>query len=242
MVWRCAETPSGTPGPEPAASSSGGAKAGKPATKGKPRRPARRHSSRGPPSSAEPEPEPEPLGTASSPEKPVVNAAVMQAMSDYFGDDGRELDDYLKRPCNDAGAVMLRVLIIGSGPAEIATAKMLGASDRVCGLYYCPDQAVVCDIAMEPFANSSRIGAYAGAQAILGFCKWARVDAVFVGPDRAACGGSEAEALFAAEGITMFPHDVSAAIADGSLTVVDCFAALGEEFERSAAPSDQLVE
>jgi Phosphoribosylglycinamide synthetase, N domain len=185
----------------------------------------------------------EQLGVASSAGgKPVVNAAIMQAMSEYFGDDGRELDEYLKRPRNDAGEVMLRVLLIGSGPAEVATAKVLEASDRVCGVYYCPDVPDVCDFQMENIANSSSVGAYAGAEAMLRFCKWARVDVVFVGPERAVCAGAEAEPLFAAQGITLFPHDVSAAIADGSLSVVNCFAALSEELDRTGGQGDQLVE
>lgn len=170
------------------------------------------------------------------------NATLMQAMGDYFGDDGRELDDYAKRPRNAGGKVMLRVLLVGSGKAEVATAGELKGSGRVRGLYYCPDEGTGCDVGMEGVATSSTVRATGMEEEIVHFCKWACVDCVFVGPDRAGCIGQETEAALAGDGITVFPHDVSAAIAAGSMSVDDCLATISEELDAVAPPAEQLVE
>jgi Phosphoribosylglycinamide synthetase, N domain len=170
------------------------------------------------------------------------NAGLMQAMGDYFGDDGRELDDYAKRPRNADGKVMLRVLLVGSGPAEVATAKELHASKRVRGLYYCPDEAGAREEAMEPLANTSTVGAIGMEREIVEFCRWACVDCVFVGPDKVGCLGQATEAELAADGITVFQHDVSAAVAAGTMNVDGCFATISEELDAVAPPAEQLVE
>lgn len=180
------------------------------------------------------------LGTTSGNSR--INAGLMQAMGDYFGDDGRELDDYSKRPRNAAGKVTLRVLLVGSGPAEVAAAKELKASKRMRGLYYCPNEAGACEMDMESLATSSTVGATGMEEEIVHFCKWACVDCVFVGPDRVGCIGKTTEAALAAEGITVFQNDVSAAIAAGTMSVDDCFATISEELDAVAPPTEQLVE
>lgn len=170
------------------------------------------------------------------------NATLMQAMGDYFGDDGRELDDYAKRPRNAAGKVKLRVLLVGSGKAEAATARELKASGRVRGLYYCPDEGTACDLNMGQLATSSTVRAKGMEEEIVHFCKWACVDCVFAGPDHDGCIGQATEAALAAIGITVFQHDVSAAIAAGTMSVDDCLATISEELDAVAPPGEQLVE
>jgi hypothetical protein len=180
------------------------------------------------------------LGTTSGTSR--INAGLMQAMGDYFGDDGRELDDYAKRPRNAARKVMLRVLLVGSGAGEVAAARALRESKRVRGLYYCPDDAGTRSEEMEALATCSTVGATGMEAEIVHFCSWAFVDCVFVGPDRAGSIGQATEAALAAEGITLFQHDVSAAIAAGAMTVDECFASISEELDAVAPPADQLVE
>lgn len=184
------------------------------------------------------------LGTASTPGEPRVNVALMQAMGDYFGDDGREVDDYSKRPRNEAGKVMLRVLLVGSSEEEVATAKVLSESKRVRGLYYCADEGGSCSLEMEQFGHSSTVAAD-GPQVeadIIKFCKWAFVDAVFVGPSREGAVGADTEAELAAAGVTLFSHDIAGALAAGSMSVDDCFATISEELDTVAPPAEQLVE
>lgn len=182
------------------------------------------------------------LGTASTAGEPRVNVGLMQAMGDYFGDDGREVDDYSKRPRNEEGKVMLRVLLVGSSEAEVATAKALVDSTRVRGLYYCSDEGGACSLDMENYGHSSTVGADGPETEFVKFCKWAFLDAVFVGPNREGAVGAETEAELAAEGVTLFSHDISAALGEGLMSVDDCFAAISEELDTVAPPAEQLVE
>lgn len=183
-----------------------------------------------------------PLGSAGGPAR--VNSALMQAMSDYFGDDGRELEEYTKHPRNAAGEIVLRVLLIGSGEAEVALAHIIHKSDRARGLYYAPDDTNVTEeqLGLTDIAQSCTVGAYDREKDIIRFCEWAFVDVVFVGPDRNGCIGKETEAALAELGVTVFPHDVSAAIAAGTMSVTECFRSLSEEIEENARPNEQLVE
>jgi hypothetical protein len=170
---------------------------------------------------------------------PFIDASLQ---ADYFGDDGRELSDAAQRPRNAVGEVLLRILVVGAGPAEVATAKVLTDSGRVRGLYYCPDVKGGQSAEMDTFARSSRVAASGMEEDVVRFCAWAFVDVVFVGPDCCDCISKETEAALAAGGVTLFSHDIAAAISDGSLSVTDCFATISEELAVSAPPPEQLVE
>jgi len=173
-------------------------------------------------------------------ESPALNSTLMNAMRDYFGDDGRELQDYMKRPRNPQGEPMFRVVLVGSGPREVLTVQKLKESGVISGLYYCPDEDRVCVLDMSKYARSATVSANYDEGDVVRFAKWVVADAVFVGPDRGGRISKESEAALAAAGITLFPHDVSAAIADGSLEVSECLATLAEE---SAEPTtEQFVE
>lgn len=173
-------------------------------------------------------------------DSPLLNSTLLNAMRDYFGDDGREVQDYMKRPRNDRGEPMFRVVLVGSGPAELEAIQKLKESGVIAGLYYCPDEDAVCDIQMSKFGQTATVSAYYSQEDVVRFSKWIVADAVFVGPDRDGCMSKESESALAEAGITLFPHDVCAAIADGSMSVVDCFMPLADEFE--GAPTEQLVE
>eukprot|EP00177_Eucheuma_denticulatum_P007480 GFKZ01013619.1.p1 GENE.GFKZ01013619.1~~GFKZ01013619.1.p1 ORF type:complete len:165 (-),score=33.21 GFKZ01013619.1:267-761(-) len=164
----------------------------------------------------------------------------MNAMRDYFGDDGREVQDYMKRPRNKKGELMFRVVVVGSGAEEVKTMKRFKESGVIMGLYYCADEDGVCDLEMSQYGQSATVSATANQEEMVRFAKWVLADAVFVGPEREGCVSKESETALAKAGITVFPHDVSAAIADGSLAVSDCLNALvdcGGE-----APAEELVE
>lgn len=172
-------------------------------------------------------------------ESPLLNSTLMNAMRDYFGDDGREVQDYMKRRRNARGEPMFRVVLVGSGPAELKAIQMLKESGVVLGLYYCPDQDAVCDIDMSKFGQSATVSAYYNED-VVRFSKWVVADAVFVGPEHEGCISKESETQLAEAGITVFPHDVTAAIADGSMSALDCLLPLVDNNEES--PTEQLVE
>lgn len=172
-------------------------------------------------------------------DSPLLNSTLMNAMRDYFGDDGREVQDYMKRPRNDAGEPMFRVILVGSGPSELNLIQKLHDSGVVSGLYYCPDEGRVCDIQMNKFGVSATVSAYASQEDVVRFAKWIVADAVFVGPDRADCVSKVSEAALAEAGITLFPFDVSAAIVRGAMDVAECLAPLADEED---TPAEQLVE
>lgn len=174
-------------------------------------------------------------------ESPALNSTLMNAMRDYFGDDGREVQDYMKRPRNEKGQPMFRAVLVGSGPRELLAIQKLRASGIMKGLYYCPDDERVCVIEMSKYGRSATVSAYFDEEEVVRFAKWAVADAVFVGPDRGNCIGKESETALAIAGITVFPHDVTAAIADGQLDVAECLAALVEEDDEGAT-AEQLVE
>lgn len=173
-------------------------------------------------------------------ESPVLNSTLLNAMRDYFGDDGREVQDYMKRKRNAKGEPMFRVVLVGSGPAELEAIQKLKESGVISGLYYCPDEDAVCDIQMSQFGRSATVSAYYSQEDVVRFTQWIVADAVFVGPDREGCINKESEAALAAAGITFFPHDVSAAIASGSMSALDCLMPLVDDSEE--APTEQLVE
>lgn len=173
-------------------------------------------------------------------DSPHLNSTLMNAMRDYFGDDGREVQDYTKRPRNPTGQPMFRVVIVGSGPSELTLIQKLHESGVVSGLYYCPDEGRVCDISMNKFGVSATVSAYSSQEDVVRFANWIVSDAVFVGPDRADCLSKESEAALAESGITVFPYDVSAAIAQGTLPVSECLFPLAADGED--APAEQLVE
>lgn len=162
----------------------------------------------------------------------------MAAMGDYFGDDGRELEDYLQRPRGPSGPA-LRVLIIGSGAPEARLASTLVASGRMRGLYYAASADGAGAMADVGSASDSTVAAGA-VDDVVRFCRWAFVDCVFVGSGATAVG-VKVEAQLAADGVTVFAGDVSAAVEKGAMSVDDCFASISEELDE-AAPSTQLVE
>lgn len=171
---------------------------------------------------------------------PAMNSTLMNAMRDYFGDDGREVQDYMKRPRNAADAPMFRVVVIGSGVNEIEMARRLHESGVISGLYYCADEGEEGNEEMEKYACSTGVSARDNEEQVVRFATWAVADAVFVGPDREGWIGKESETALASAGITLFPHDVSAAIGNGTLDVSQCLATLAEDLEEPAA--EQLLE
>jgi len=126
------------------------------------------------------------------------------------------------------------MLVVGSGGRECALAKILHDSSRVHGLYYCPDEAGVCAIEASKVANSTGVSAYAPGD-IVRFCRWALVDAVFVGPDRGACVGAAVEEELAASGITVFGADVGGMLLEGVVGVDDCVRPMAEAMAATAA-------
>lgn len=171
-------------------------------------------------------------------DSPLLNSTLMNAMRDYFGDDGREIQDYMKRPLNSANEPMFRIVVIGSGAREVAAAQAFSRSGVISGLYYCPDEDAACHIEMSKHARSATVSAYKRPADVVRFAKWCVADAVFVGPEREGCISRESEKLLADAGITLFPHDVTAAIADGTLDVRECLAPLAETEEEE----ERLVE
>lgn len=151
-------------------------------------------------------------------------------MRDYFGDDGREVAEFCARPRAADGSPMYRTLIVGSGARELALARRLAECAAVCGLYYVPDDAGACALDFSGIATSTAVADVAR------FARWARVDAVFVGPDRAGAVPPDVEKALAEAAVTVFPHDVAAAVADGTLDPAACLAPLvGDEDDASYA-------
>lgn len=173
-------------------------------------------------------------------ESPSLNSTLMNAMRDYFGDDGREVQDYMKRPRNDDGQPMFRVVVIGSGPREVELMKRLKESDVIMGLYYCADAAGVCDLEMSQYGRSSTISGLK-SEDVVRFCKWVVADAVFVGPDREGVIERESEGELAAAGITVFQHDVSEQVSNGDMDVFQCLSGLEGE-EEGDEKEEALVE
>lgn len=157
-----------------------------------------------------------------------LQSGVLSAMRDYFGDDGREVADFCARPRTARGMAMFRVLIVGSGERELQLAKRLNECDAVLGVYYVADDSGACSLQFSDVATAT------GVVDIVAFVEWARVDAVFVGPDRAGAVESEQEKLLSGKGVTVFPHDVSAAVADNTLDAVQCLAPLADEANAAA--------
>lgn len=130
-----------------------------------------------------------------------------------------------------------RMLVVGSGPRECALAAILHDSARVHGLYYCPDEAGVCAIDASKVANSTGVSAFAPGD-IVRFCRWALVDAVFVGPDRGECVGAGVEEELAASGITVFGADVGGMLLEGVVSVDDCVRPMAEAMAAAAAAEE----
>lgn len=173
-------------------------------------------------------------------DSPSLNSVLMNAMRDYFGDDGREVQEYMQRQLNADGKAMFRVVVVGSGGRELETMKKLSESGVITGLYYCADEEAVCDLEMSKYGRSSVVSAYNKQGDVVAFSKWCVADAVFVGPDREGCINRESEKMLADAGITVFPHDVTAAIADGLLEVSECLEPLIDE--ESDLSTEELVE
>lgn len=178
------------------------------------------------------------LGTAG--ESAAGRGALVTAMGDYFGDDGREVGEYLRRPRTADGRGMFRVVVVGSGAREGLLLRALRGSGAVRGLYYCPDEGRVCDLEMEQVGVSATVSAYARQEDMVRFAKWIVADAVFVGPDRGDCVGRESEAALAAAGITVFGAEVGRAIVEGDLGVDECLQPLDEG--DAGGPAEALVE
>ncbi|KAI0564578.1 hypothetical protein FGB62_25g247 [Gracilaria domingensis] len=174
-------------------------------------------------------------------DSPHLSSTLLTAMRDYFGDDGREVQDYMKRPRTENGEPMFRCVIVGSGRRELQLAKTLIDSGVICGLYYCPDHDVACDIEMNKYAQSTTVSAEERPKDVVRFAKWCVADAVFIGPDRQERISREDESVLAEAKITVFPHDVSAALADGSMDVKECLFPLAQGEEEVPA-DEQLLE
>lgn len=187
-----------------------------------------------------------------TPRDPIYNSTLLTAMRDYFGDDGREMEDYIKRPCNAQGQSMFRIVIGGSSAKDIALAKRLVESNLIRGLYYCGDNEDLVlpsavdqdgnkvEIGMEEevtknvsgmakYANLANDGEPFSAEAVVGFAKWLGADAVFVGAESSKDFDVEIEAKLAAAGITVFANDIGSSIAGGELEVQECFSSLISE-------------
>lgn len=175
-------------------------------------------------------------------DSPILNSTLLNAMRDYFGDDGREIQDYIKRPRNDSGEPMFRVLIIGSESRELELAKRLHDSGVIMGLYYSPDQEAVCDLDMSKYGQSTFVSANFSMEEVVAFAQWSVSDAVFIGPDKQGCVDKESEKALATAEITLFQHDVSEAIAEGQLDVRDCLRSIAEKEEETESSAEQLVE
>lgn len=171
----------------------------------------------------------------SAPGGGVLESSLLSSMRDYFGDDGREAEAFCSRPRSKSGLPMFRVLIVGSTDAELALAKALSACNTVMGVYYAPDNANVCDVRFAPYGTSTVVSSD-DPEGILDFARWALVDAVFVGSGRQDAVPANVEAELANSGVTLFPHDVSDAVADGTLDPQDCLAPISDDL-----PPDSVV-
>jgi len=178
-----------------------------------------------------------PISTSSSGPGGVLESSLLSSMRDYFGDDGREAETFCSRPRSPSGLPMFRVLIIGSTDAELALAKALSACNTVMGVYYAPDNANVCDVRFAPYGTSTVVSSD-DSEGLLNFARWALVDAVFVGPSRKKDGTipEATEKELAKSGVTLFPHDVSDAVANGTLDPQDCLAPISDDL-----PPDSVV-
>lgn len=182
---------------------------------------------------------------------PMMNSQILDAMRDYFGDDGREVEEYTSRPKNEDGMPQFRVAVIGSSEKEVAVAKVLMESGRVFGLYYCTedvedgyeskDRMNYNTLAVSKYCNYVKITEPKDEQ-VFGFCQWARVDAVFAGSDHDYTPSKELESDLAKHGVTFFARDVSAAVVSGDISVHDCFSGLTKEYERKQSERARVVE
>lgn len=175
-------------------------------------------------------------------DSPQLNSTLMNAMRDYFGDDGRELQDYMKRPRTDAGDAMFRCVILGCGKRERELAQALVESGLMSGLYYCAVDGMACDVGMDALAKTTADSTRVEQYDLVGFAKWCVADAVFIGGEQQNHLSKESEAELAEGGITVFPHDVSAAIASGSMQVKECLLPLAEADEEDSEAEEELVE
>lgn len=191
------------------------------------------------------------LGESSQPQEgPLYNSTLLTAMRDYFGDDGREVQDYMKRPRNSADQEMLRVVIAGNSSDDEKLARKLYESDLMRGLYYCGDgmkeeRIIVAeddeeDIheeavrrsqikGMQRYADLANEGEEFSVEGVVKFATWCVADAVFIGSSCNEEFGRKVEADLAEAGITVFAHDVGRAIANEELSVVDCLSTLMQE-------------
>lgn len=181
--------------------------------------------------------------------EPLYTSSLMTAMRDYFGDDGREVEDYMNRPKNEQGKSMFRIVIAGNSDVDIKLAQRLRESGLMRGLYYVGDnenrlypteegeqqsveQARKDGLVMTDMAKYADLGnedeAFSGEDVVT-FAIWCVADAVFMGEQRANECGREVESALADAGITMFAPDVGKAIAQGELDVLECLSPLIDE-------------
>lgn len=181
--------------------------------------------------------------------EPLYTSSLMTAMRDYFGDDGREVQDYMNRPKNEQGKPLFRIVIVGNGDTDIELARRLRESGLMRGLYYVGDNEnrlyptedgetrsveearkeglVMTDMAKyADLANEDE--AFSGEDVVT-FSTWCVADGVFMGEKRAKECGREVESALADMGITMFAPDVGKAIARGELDIFECLSSLIDE-------------
>lgn len=181
--------------------------------------------------------------------EPLYTSSLMTAMRDYFGDDGREVEDYMNRPKNEQGKPLFRIVIAGNGDTDIELARRLKESGLMRGLYYVGDNEnrlyptedgevksveearkeglVMTDMAKyADLANEDE--AFSGENVVT-FSTWCVADGVFMGEERAKECSREVESALAEMGITMFAPDVGKAIARGELDILECLSSLIDE-------------
>lgn len=191
--------------------------------------------------------------------EPLFTSSLMTAMRDYFGDDGREVQDYMKRPRNEQSKPMFRVVIAGNGDDDIELAKRLQESKLMRGLYYVGDNEdrlyptedgdiksveqarkeglVMTD--MAKYADVANENEGFSGDHVVSFAIWCVADAVFMGEERAGDCGDKVESALADAGITMFAPDVGKAIVRGELDVMECLLPLISDEEDGA---ESLIE
>lgn len=191
--------------------------------------------------------------------EPLFSSSLMTAMRDYFGDDGREVEDYMKRPRNSQGKPMFRIVIAGNSKGDVELAKRLRESELMRGLYYIGDKEdrlwpdeegeertveearseglVMTDMAR--YADVGNEGDPFSGEDVVSFATWCVADAVFVSEERAEQCDKNVEAALADAGITLFAPDVGKAIGQGELDVFKCLSPLLSDEDNTA---ESLIE
>lgn len=174
-------------------------------------------------------------------DSPVLNSTLLNSMRDYFGDDGREVEEYMKRPRSEDGRPLFRVLIAGASDQDMKLAKQLVADEVTMGLYFVAEQNAECTSEMSELAClvAEDVTNDQFADTIVGFAQWAVADAVFVGGCMDADGVRDVERRLAEMGVTVFASDVGAAISEGKMEAFETLRPIGGDEDGA---NEQLLE